>query len=92
MYTTEVFFARFYSKQSIMFESTLPGPPDPMFTLKKLADCDISPNKVDLGVGVYRNERAEYHELESIKRVYIPYIPRAHPLNSSSSSFFPSLD
>ncbi|KAI1450058.1 aspartate aminotransferase [Annulohypoxylon stygium] len=51
-----------------MFESARPGPPDPMFTLKKLADGDTSPNKVDLGVGVYRNEQAGYHELEAIKQ------------------------
>jgi aspartate aminotransferase, cytoplasmic len=52
-----------------MFENTLPGAPDPMFTLKQLADSDNSPNKVDLGVGVYRNEEAGYHELEAIKKV-----------------------
>ncbi|KAI1206250.1 pyridoxal phosphate-dependent transferase [Annulohypoxylon truncatum] len=39
-----------------------------MFTLKKLADGDVSPNKVDLGIGVYRNEQAGYHELEAIKQ------------------------
>ncbi|KAJ0118926.1 hypothetical protein J7T55_013182 [Diaporthe amygdali] len=51
-----------------MFENVLPGPPDPIFTLKKLADGDLSPNKVDLGVGVYRNEQGGYHELEAVKR------------------------
>lgn len=52
-----------------MFENVPPGPPDPVFTLKKLADGDSSPNKVDLGVGVYRNEQGGYHELEAVKRV-----------------------
>lgn len=52
-----------------MFENVPPGPPDPVFTLKKLADGDLSPNKVDLGVGVYRNEQGGYHELEAVKRV-----------------------
>lgn len=52
-----------------MFENVPPGPPDPIFTLKKLADGDFSPNKVDLGVGVYRNEQGGYHELEAVKRV-----------------------
>lgn len=52
-----------------MFENVPPGPPDPIFTLKKLADGDLSPNKVDLGVGVYRNEQGGYHELEAVKRV-----------------------
>ncbi|KAK7715100.1 hypothetical protein SLS64_003797 [Diaporthe eres] len=51
-----------------MFENVPPGPPDPIFTLKKLADGDLSPNKVDLGVGVYRNEQGGYHELEAVKR------------------------
>lgn len=54
---------------TIMFENVPPGPPDPVFTLKKLADGDLSPNKVDLGVGVYRNEQGGYHELEAVKRV-----------------------
>ncbi|KAI2467898.1 pyridoxal phosphate-dependent transferase [Annulohypoxylon bovei var. microspora] len=39
-----------------------------MFTLKKLADGDSSPNKVDLGIGVYRNETAGYHQLEAITK------------------------
>jgi aspartate aminotransferase, cytoplasmic len=52
-----------------MFEDLVPGPPDPMFTLKVLADSDTSPNKVDLGVGVYRNEQSGYHELQAIKEV-----------------------
>lgn len=52
-----------------MFEDVQPGLPDPMFILKKLADNDLSPNKVDLGVGVYRNEQSGYHELEAIKEV-----------------------
>ncbi|KAL1869957.1 hypothetical protein Daus18300_005418 [Diaporthe australafricana] len=51
-----------------MFENVLPGPPDPIFFLKKRADDDVSPNKVDLGVGVYRNEQGGYHELEAVKR------------------------
>lgn len=55
-----------------MFENVPPGPPDPVFTLKKLADGDLSPNKVDLGVGVYRNEQGGYHELEAVKQVSLP--------------------
>jgi aspartate aminotransferase len=52
-----------------MFEDVPPGPQDPMFDLKKLADNDISPQKVDLGVGIYRNEQGKYHELQGIKKV-----------------------
>ncbi|KAJ9255925.1 hypothetical protein DTO195F2_6129 [Paecilomyces variotii] len=51
-----------------MFADVQPGPKDPMFDLKKLADDDISPRKIDLGVGVYRNEEGGYHELQAIKK------------------------
>lgn len=40
-----------------------------MFDLKVLADSDKTPEKVDLGAGVYRNEKGEYHEFTSIRKV-----------------------
>lgn len=43
------------------------GPVDPVYVLKNAVDSDMSPNKVDLGVGVYRNEQAQYHELRAIR-------------------------
>ncbi|KAL6915149.1 hypothetical protein FSST1_012909 [Fusarium sambucinum] len=49
-----------------MFESFQQGPPDPMFFLKNAADQDSSSAKVDLGVGIYRNESGHYSELEAI--------------------------
>lgn len=52
-----------------MFGHIQPGPPDPMFTLKKNADTDVSPKKVDLGVGIYRSEAGVYQELEVVKQV-----------------------
>ncbi|KXH39962.1 aspartate aminotransferase [Colletotrichum simmondsii] len=51
-----------------MFGHVQPGPPDPMFTLKRDADNDASPEKVDLGVGIYRNEEGSYQELEVVKK------------------------
>ncbi|KAJ6086811.1 hypothetical protein N7467_005725 [Penicillium canescens] len=51
----------------MMFKNVQQGPVDPMFDLKKLADNDTSPEKVDLGVGIYRNEYGQYHEMEAIK-------------------------
>ncbi|KAF6829004.1 aspartate aminotransferase [Colletotrichum musicola] len=51
-----------------MFGHIQPGPPDPMFTLKKNADTDLSSRKVDLGVGIYRNEAGVYQELEVVKQ------------------------
>ncbi|GJC77585.1 aspartate aminotransferase, cytoplasmic isozyme 1 [Colletotrichum liriopes] len=53
-----------------MFGHIQPGPPDPMFTLKKNADNDNSPEKVDLGVGIYRSEVGKYQELEVIRQAY----------------------
>lgn len=52
-----------------MFENVQQGPPDPMFDLKKAADSDTSPEKVDLGVGIYRNEEGCYHEMNALKEV-----------------------
>ena len=45
------------------------APVDPMYILKKRFEQDISPTKVDLGVGVYRNESGAYHELPVIRKV-----------------------
>ncbi|THZ44357.1 aspartate aminotransferase [Aureobasidium pullulans] len=50
-----------------MFEQVEAGPVDPMFHLKLQADLDTSPAKVDLGVGIYRNENGLYHEYGAIK-------------------------
>lgn len=52
-----------------MFEDVVQGSPDPMYDLKIRADGDTSPDKVDLGVGIYRNEQGNYHELEAVKAV-----------------------
>lgn len=52
-----------------MFGHIRPGPLDPMFILKKDADNDLNSEKVDLGVGIYRNEACNYQELEVVKLV-----------------------
>ncbi|KAI9164138.1 Aspartate aminotransferase [Paramyrothecium foliicola] len=51
----------------MFFERVQHGPPDVMYHLKIKADEDIHPQKVDLGVGVYRNEAGVYHELKAVK-------------------------
>lgn len=51
----------------MFFQDIPPGPPDPVFTLKNAVDADQDPEKVDLGVGVYRNEQGQYNELDSIR-------------------------
>lgn len=40
-----------------------------MFILKKDADSDLDPDKIDLGVGIYRSEAGNYQELEVVKLV-----------------------
>lgn len=44
---------------------------DPMNILKHKADKDTTPSKVDLGVGVYRNENGSYYEFPAIRKVCI---------------------
>lgn len=44
------------------------GLPDPMQKLKQQVDCDDSPLKIDLGAGVYRDERGRYHEFEVLRK------------------------
>lgn len=52
-----------------MFEQVKAGPKDPMFDLKKRADGDTTPSKVDLGVGIYRSPEGLYQELDVVRRV-----------------------
>lgn len=52
-----------------MFENVQQGPVDPMFVLKRDADNDVSPDKVDLGVGIYRNTEGKYHEMGVLREV-----------------------
>ncbi|KAF4333022.1 aspartate aminotransferase cytoplasmic [Fusarium beomiforme] len=51
-----------------MFSSFERGPDDPMYFLKRAADQDLSLDKVDLGVGIYRNESGLYSQLESVAK------------------------
>lgn len=55
-----------------MFDNIPPGPADPFFHLKKKADEDDHPDKVDIGVGIYRSEQGTYQELAVVKRVIMP--------------------
>jgi aspartate aminotransferase len=40
-----------------------------MYLLKTAADNDLSPEKADLGVGIYRNESGCYNELKAVAKV-----------------------
>lgn len=64
---------------------------DPMFFLKKNADQDASPNKADLGVGIYRNEAGVYSEFRTVTKVTLTAVKCAVtkliPLFSPNSSW-----
>ncbi|KAH8888954.1 aspartate aminotransferase [Thozetella sp. PMI_491] len=49
------------------FEKVQYGPPDVMNDLKLATKADQHPNKVDLGLGVYRNEQGVLHEFTVVK-------------------------
>ncbi|OQE37997.1 hypothetical protein PENCOP_c009G04038 [Penicillium coprophilum] len=51
-----------------MFDDIPMGPADPFFDLKKKADGDNHPDKVDIGVGIYRSEEGRYQELAVVKK------------------------
>lgn len=52
------------------FRRVQQGPVDPMHLLKAAVESDKHGDKVDLGVGVYRNEAGTYHELNVLKKVW----------------------
>jgi aspartate aminotransferase len=54
----------------MFFDNVPRGPPDVMYHLKARADNDLHPQKIDLGVGIYRNEDGRYHELQAVTQVY----------------------
>ena len=53
----------------MFFEQVQQGAEDIMYHLKVAADNDQHPNKVDLGVGIYRSDDGHYYELEAVKEV-----------------------
>lgn len=62
-----------------MFQTVSPSPADPVYLLSQRVRADTSQEKVDLGVGVYRNTHSQYHELRVLKAVCIyPDLYSAH--------------
>lgn len=55
----------------MFFDNVPRGPPDVMYRLKHRADNDPHPQKIDLGVGIYRNEEGRYHELQAVTQVCV---------------------
>lgn len=56
---------------TMFFNNVTKGAPDVMYHLKVRADGDTNPVKVDLGVGIYRNEQGVYNEMKVLKDVSI---------------------
>ncbi|PLB45413.1 aspartate aminotransferase [Aspergillus steynii IBT 23096] len=52
----------------MFFDAVEAGAPDVMYGLKIAADGDQSPLKVDLGVGIYRNELGAYNEMSVLRK------------------------
>lgn len=53
-----------------LFSDVPLGPVDPMFDLKKASDADLSSEKIDLGIGVYRGEERGYYEFDAVRQVH----------------------
>ena len=51
-----------------MFSNLKPLPTDPILGLMAAYKKDTNPNKIDLGVGVYKNEQGDTPILESVKK------------------------
>jgi aspartate/tyrosine/aromatic aminotransferase len=51
-----------------MFETIQPAPADPILGLTEAFRADPNPNKINLGVGVYRDESGKTPVLESVRR------------------------
>jgi aspartate aminotransferase, cytoplasmic len=47
------------------------GPPDHMFILKQDYDGDITPDKVDLGAGVLRDENGICYEFPAVQQAKV---------------------
>ncbi|HEY0768697.1 MAG TPA: aromatic amino acid transaminase, partial [Steroidobacteraceae bacterium] len=59
-----------------MFERLQPVAPDPILGLMAAFRADPDPRKVDLGVGVYRDERGETPVLESVRQAQSALLAR----------------
>lgn len=44
-------------------------PPDPIIDLNRQIRLDSSPNKVDLGIGAYRDDKGQPYILQVVKKV-----------------------
>jgi aspartate aminotransferase len=51
-----------------MFEYLVPRAPDAIMALMEACKADTNPNKIDLGVGVYKNEAGETTVMKAVKK------------------------
>ena len=54
-----------------MFEYLVPRPPDAIMALMQQCKADTNPDKIDLGVGVYKDASGETLILKSVKQAEI---------------------
>lgn len=57
------------SENFVAFSDVPQGKPDGMNDLRLRLVADKSPNKIDLGAGVYRDTKGKYYELPVIRKV-----------------------
>lgn len=50
------------------------GPPDIILGVTEAYKRDQNPNKINLGVGAYRDDNGKPYVLPSVKKVYIFYL------------------
>ncbi len=51
-----------------MFQSLQPLPPDPILGLSAAFKADSNPNKIDLGIGVYKDEQGNTPVMKAVKQ------------------------
>ena len=72
--------------EKMFFDEVQGGPPDVMYDLKVRADRDAHAEKVDLGVGIYRNGEGLYQELDCIKEVCVKRNRRQETVTNGCSN------
>lgn len=57
-----------------MFEVLSPRPPDAIIALMEMAKADTNPNKIDLGVGVYKSDDGATPIMKAVKEAETGYV------------------
>ena len=60
----------FFSFHSSWWSQVELGPPDPILGVTEAFKRDTNPNKINLGVGAYRDDEGKPYVLPSVKKVW----------------------